>query len=332
MTEPKLPLNPMIRRALISVSDKDGLIDFAKALVARGVTILSTGGTAKALSGAGIPVEDVSSVTGFPEIMDGRVKTLHPKIHGGLLGRRDHDQDIAAMTKHQIGAIDLLVVNLYPFEATVASGAGFDDCIENIDVGGPAMIRAASKNHAFVTVLVDPADYERVLYDMDELDGATSAETRRDLAAIAFRRTAAYDAAIAQYFAAVGGERFPERLTITASRSQILRYGENPHQEAAIYLTEPAKPGIARARQIQGKELSYNNLNDTDAALDLLGELDATRPAVVIVKHANPCGVAYGSDLIDAYRRAFECDSVSAFGGIIAINRPLDGPTAAAIA
>ncbi len=331
MSDPALLPDHPIRRALISVSDKGGLVDFATALVERGVHILSTGGTAKTLSAAGIVVEDVSAVTGFPEIMDGRVKTLHPKIHGGLLGRRDNSQDLAAMIAHQIENIDLLVVNLYPFEATVASGAGFDDCVENIDVGGPAMIRAASKNHAFVTVLVDPADYERVLDDMDQLDGATSAQTRRDLAAIAFRRTASYDAAIAQYFSTIGDERFPERMTITANRSQILRYGENPHQEAAIYLTEPAKPGIARARQIQGKELSYNNLNDTDAALDLLGELDKDRPAVVIVKHANPCGVAYGHDLADAYMRAFDCDPVSAFGGIIAVNRPLDGPTALAI-
>ncbi len=320
-----------IRRALISVSDKSGIIDFARALAARDVEILSTGGTARSLSDAGIKVTDVSQVTGFPEIMDGRVKTLHPKVHGGLLARRDLDHHVAAMTDHGIEGIDLLVVNLYPFETTVAGGADFATCIENIDIGGPAMIRAAAKNHDFVTVIVDPADYDLVLDDLEANDGSTLLETRRALAGTAFRRTAAYDAAIGQYFAQLADEKFPERLTITATRGQILRYGENPHQEAAIYLTDPPLPGVARARQIQGKELSYNNLNDTDAALDLLSELPDKKPAVVIVKHANPCGVATADSLVEAYGQAFDCDPVSAFGGIIAVNQILDGPTAEAI-
>jgi len=317
-----------IRRALLSVSDKGGLVEFARFLAANDVELISTGGTAKALSDAGLKPREVSDLTGFPEMMDGRVKTLHPKVHGGLLALRDKPDHQKSMAIHGIGPIDLLVVNLYPFEQTVAKGAGRDECVENIDIGGPAMIRSASKNHAFVTVLVDPADYKHVIAEMSEEDGATTIALRQRLAATAFARTAAYDAAIAQWFARQAGEPFPTRLNVAAERRQVLRYGENPHQKAAFYVGGDSRPGIATARQMQGKELSYNNLNDTDAAYELVAEFDPATPAVAIIKHANPCGVAIGASPIDAYRKALACDPVSAFGGIIALNRTLDGAMA----
>lgn len=320
-----------IKRALLSVSDKTDLIEFGKFLAEQGVEILSTGGSAKALASAGVPVKEVASHTGFPEMMDGRVKTLHPKIHGGLLALRDNDNHVASMDEHDIGAIDLLVVNLYPFEETVEKGADFATCIENIDIGGPAMIRSASKNHAFVTVVVEASDYQEVMASIKENGGATSQELRTKLAAKAFARTGSYDAAISAWFAAELGETYPERINITATKQQTLRYGENPHQDAAFYLTRSAAPrrGIATAEQIQGKELSYNNLNDTDAAFELVSEFDPTEgPAVAIIKHANPCGVARGETFIEAYNKALVCDQTSAFGGIIAMNGMLDGETA----
>ncbi|MFH1806671.1 MAG: bifunctional phosphoribosylaminoimidazolecarboxamide formyltransferase/IMP cyclohydrolase [Pseudomonadota bacterium] len=320
-----------IARALISVSDKTGLVAFAQALHAQGVEILSTGGSAKAIEAAGIPVTEVASHTGFPEIMDGRVKTLHPKIHGGLLGRRSVSSHMQAMTDHDIAPIDLVAVNLYPFEETVAKGADFDTCIENIDIGGPGMIRSAAKNHESVTVIVDPADYDRVIAEMQANDGATSLETRRTLAARAYARTGAYDAAISSWFAGQLGETFPQRLNVSAELKQTLRYGENPHQEAAFYVSGKQRPGVATANQLQGKELSFNNLNDTDAAFELVSEF-ADKPAVAIIKHANPCGVAEGDTLLDAYHKALSCDPVSAFGGIIAVNRTLDAATAEEIA
>ncbi len=324
-----------IKRALLSVSDKSGLVEFGRFLSQQGVELLSTGGSAKALADAGIPVREVSDHTGFPEMMDGRVKTLHPKIHGGLLALRDKADHLAAMADHDIGAIDLLVVNLYPFEETVEKGADFATCIENIDIGGPAMIRSAAKNHKFVTVVVEADDYEAVKASMTENNGATSPELRRRLAARAFARTGSYDAAISVWFAEQLGESYPERLNITARRQQTLRYGENPHQDAAFYVSRSAtpRPGIATARQIQGKELSYNNLNDTDAAFELVSEFDPTSgPAVAIIKHANPCGVARAATLTEAYQRALLCDQTSAFGGIIALNQTLDGATAVEIA
>jgi phosphoribosylaminoimidazolecarboxamide formyltransferase / IMP cyclohydrolase len=317
-----------ITRALLSVSDKVGLVDLATALVARGVEILSTGGSAAALRAAGVPVTEVSDHTGFPEVMDGRVKTLHPRIHGGLLGRRDvHAEDMA---RHDIPPIDLLVSNLYPFEATVAKGGDFDACVENIDIGGPAMVRAAAKNHDFVVVLTDPARYGDLLDEMAANGGGTTQAFRRTCAQAAFARTAAYDAAVSTWFAGQLGETFPPVVAFAGRRREVLRYGENPHQQAAFYAGGPARPGIATATQVQGKELSYNNLNDTDAAFELAAEF--ARPAVVIVKHANPCGVAEGEDLCAAYDRALRCDPVSAFGGIIAVNRTLDVATAARIA
>jgi phosphoribosylaminoimidazolecarboxamide formyltransferase/IMP cyclohydrolase len=321
---------PVIRRALISVSDKTGLIDFARFLVDHGVQLLSTGGSAKAIREAGLPVTEVSDHTGFPEMLDGRVKTLHPKIHGGLLGIRDNKDHQAAMAEHGIAPIDLLVVNLYPFEATVARGAPFEDCIENIDIGGPALIRAASKNHNDVAVVVDTEDYAAVIESMTANKGATTLELRRRLAATAYARTGAYDAAISAWFADALDTPFPRRVAVGAELKQTLRYGENPHQQAALYLSGPSRPGVATAQQLQGKELSFNNINDTDAAYELVAEFD--KPAVAIIKHANPCGVAIGSDMKDAYLKALACDSVSAFGGIIALNRPLDGPTAEEIA
>ena len=321
---------PVIRRALISVSDKTGLVDFAKFLTERGVELLSTGGTAKALREAGLAVRDVSDHTGFPEIMDGRVKTLHPKIHGGILGIRGNLDHERAMREQAIAPIDLVVVNLYPFEATVAADAGFEDCIENIYIGGPALIRAAAKNHDHVVVVVDPHDYTRVMTDIKTHDGATSAGLRRRLAAAAFARTGAYDGAISTWFAAQNGEHFPRRLAVGARLSQLLRYGENPHQRAALYVTGEVRPGVATAQQLQGKELSFNNINDTDAAYELVAEF--REPAVAIIKHANPCGVATAADVVTAYRWALACDPVSAFGGIVALNRPLDGPTATQIA
>jgi len=317
-----------IRRALISVSDKDGLVAFGQALAAAGVDILSTGGSARALREAGVPVTDVSDHTGFPEILDGRVKTLVPQIHGGILGRRDLDTHRAQMEQHGIAPIDLVAVNLYPFEATVARGAADDDCVENIDIGGPALIRAAAKNHDFVTVLTDPAQYPAVL-DQLAAQGGTTLALRRRLAGEAYARTAAYDAAIAGWFADKRGDTLPARLTLAGERRQMLRYGENPHQQAAFYV-RGTRPGVATARQVQGKDLSFNNLNDTDAAFECVAEFD--EPTVVIVKHANPCGVATASTLAGAWDAALRCDPVSAFGGIIAVNRPLDGAAAEKIA
>jgi len=327
---------PIIRRALLSVSDKRGIADFARALAARGVELVSTGGTARVLQEAGLAVRDVAELTGFPEMMDGRVKTLHPAVHGGLLGIRDKAEHVHAMRAQGIGGIDLLAIGLYPFEEAIARGAAFAEAIENIDIGGPAMIRAAAKNHGWVTVVVDPADYGRVLAELETGDGATTLALRRELAAKAFARTAVYDAAIAGWFAATLGEKAPAYFALPGHLRQKLRYGENPHQEAAFYAT-PARgqprSGVATARQIQGKELSYNNLNDTDAAYELVAEFDpAAAPAVAIIKHANPCGVAVGATLADAYRKALASDPVSAFGGIVALNGVLDAEAARAIA
>ncbi len=321
-----------VTRALLSVSDKSGLIDFARALSAHGVELISTGGTAKAIAAAGLAVRDVSELTGFPEMMDGRVKTLHPKVHGGLLAIRANAEHADAMIAHDIVPIDLLVVNLYPFEATVEKGAGYDDCIENIDIGGPAMIRAAAKNHDDVAVVVESSDYQAVLDELSAHDGATTRTLRRRLAAKAYARTAAYDAAISNWFAEQLKTDAPEFRAVGGKLIQSLRYGENPHQTAAFYRTPEQRPGVSTARQIQGKELSYNNINDTDAAYECIGEFDAARTAAcVIVKHANPCGVAEGGDLVSAYRKALACDSTSAFGGIVALNRTLDADAARAI-
>jgi phosphoribosylaminoimidazolecarboxamide formyltransferase/IMP cyclohydrolase len=322
-----------IQRALISVSDKTGLAELGRFLAVRNVEVLSTGGSARALADAGVQVTEVGTHTGFPEIMDGRVKTLHPLIHGGILGRRTDPSHMAAMAEHAIQPIDLVVVNLYPFEATVAKGADFETCIENIDIGGPALIRAAAKNHESVTVITDPADYRAVMDEMATGDGATSADLRRRLAATAYARTAAYDAAIGRWFARQVGETFPRRFAIAGELAQSLRYGENPHQQAAFYRTGEARPGVATATQVQGKELSYNNLNDTDAAFELAAEMDGFgKPAVAIIKHANPCGVALGANLLEAWNKALRCDPVSAFGGIVAVNRPLDAAAAEAMA
>ncbi|HEX9931730.1 MAG TPA: bifunctional phosphoribosylaminoimidazolecarboxamide formyltransferase/IMP cyclohydrolase [Allosphingosinicella sp.] len=322
-----------IARALLSVSDKTGLAELGQALARHGVELVSTGGTAKALRDAGLEVRDVSELTGFPEMMDGRVKTLHPKVHGGLLAVRDDPEHRAAMEAHGIGAIDLVVVNLYPFAQTVARGAGRDEVIENIDIGGPSMVRSAAKNHAFVAIVTDPADYAELIAGLDANGGTTSLELRRRLAAKAFAATAAYDSAIAQWFAfADQRETFPETLPLTLKRGEALRYGENPHQQAALYLPAgPASRGIAQAEQVQGKELSYNNYNDADAALELMAEFRDAGPACVIVKHANPCGVAVAADLLGAYEEALACDPVSAFGGIVAVNAPLDAAAAEAI-
>ena len=317
-----------IKRALISVSDKTGLVDLARALAARGVEILSTGGTAQALRAAGVAVTEVSAHTGFPEILDGRVKTLVPQIHGGILGRRDLAEHVAQMAAHGIAPIDLVVVNLYPFEATVAAGGDWDACVETIDIGGPALIRAAAKNHDFVCVVTDAAQYGDVLSELAAA-GGTTLELRRRLAAAAYARTAAYDAAIAAWFAVQAGDALPERVAIAGVRKQALRYGENPHQAAALYVTG-TRPGVTLARQVQGKELSYNNINDTDAAFECVAEFAA--PAVVIVKHANPCGVAVAGDLASAWDAALRCDPVSAFGGIVACNRVLDEAAAEKIA
>ena len=319
-----------VTRALLSVSDKSGLVELARALAAHGVELLSTGGSAKTLRDAGIAVTEVADHTGFPEMMDGRVKTLHPTIHGGILAVRDDAAHAAAMRDHRIPPIDLVVVNLYPFEATVAGGAGFAACIENIDIGGPALLRAAAKNHADVAVVTDPADYAAVIAEMAASGGATTLSLRRRLAATALARTASYDAAISAWFAGANGETFPRRLAFGGSLRQTLRYGENPHQQAAFYAGGANRSGIATASQLQGKELSFNNLNDTDAAFECVAEFDA--PAVAIIKHANPCGVAVATDLRSAYLRALACDPVSAFGGIVALNRPLDGATAQEIA
>jgi phosphoribosylaminoimidazolecarboxamide formyltransferase/IMP cyclohydrolase len=317
-----------IRRALLSVSDKTDLIPFARALAEMGVELISTGGTSAALRNEGLAVRDVSELTGFPEMLDGRVKTLHPKVHGGLLavrGNAEHDAQAAA---HDIAPIDLVVVNLYPFEATVAKGADYDDCIENIDIGGPALIRGAAKNHAGVTVVVEPADYASVLEEMRAHGGATTLELRKALAAKAYARTAAYDSAISNWFAATLGEETPAWRTFGGRLRYPLRYGENPHQRAAFYASGDARPGAASAVQHQGKELSYNNLNDTDAAYELVAELGTGKPAVAIIKHANPCGVATGATLQEAYLKALRCDPVSAFGGIVALNGSIDAAAA----
>ncbi len=319
-----------VKRALVSVTDKTGLEPFALALKARGVEIVSTGGTAKMLKAAGIDVIDIAAFTGFPEIMDGRVKTLHPKVHGGILARRDSDAHLKAMKDNGIGAIDMVVVNLYAFTQAVAGGGDYDECVENIDIGGPAMIRASAKNHEFVAIVTDPNDYDAVLKDMEEHGGATSFALRRQLAANAFALTAHYDSAIAGWMAGqTSAKEFPRRASFAGSIKQTLRYGENPHQSAALYLDGSDRPGVATARQLQGKELSYNNLNDTDAAFELVAEFD--EPAVAIIKHANPCGAAIGRTPLDAYKQALLCDTVSAFGGIIALNRALDKDTAAEI-
>jgi phosphoribosylaminoimidazolecarboxamide formyltransferase/IMP cyclohydrolase len=322
---------PLVR-ALISVSDKTGLTEFAHALAGRGVQLISTGGTARALREAGLTVTDVADVTRYPEMMDGRVKTLHPAIHGGLLALRDVPDHAEAMRRHGIPPIDLLVCNLYPFEETAARKAEFAEIIENIDIGGPALIRAAAKNHGYVTVLTEPQDYARLLEELENHNGSTTRALRTALAAKAYARTAAYDSAIATWFAGALGDETPQRRVIAGELRQSLRYGENPHQSAALYLTSPHEPGAATARQIQGKELSFNNINDTDAAFLLVSEFDpAQGPAVAIIKHANPCGVARGQSVEAAYRRALACDPLSAFGGIIAVNQPLDCAAARAI-
>ena len=320
--------NVTIKRALLSVSDKNGLVELATALSGHGVELVSTGGTAKALRDAGLTVRDISDLTGFPEMMDGRVKTLHPKVHGGLLAVRDNPAHVASMEEHAIGAIDLVVVNLYPFVETVMKGAARDEIIENIDIGGPSMIRSAAKNHASVAIVTDPADYAMIA------SGTTTLDQRKKLAAKAYSATAVYDAMISQWFAFADQQQmFPDMMAMMANRGEDLRYGENPHQKAALYI--PAGPrgrGIAQAEQLQGKALSYNNYNDADAALELVSEFRDGPPTVVIVKHANPCGVASGATLLEAYQAALACDSVSAFGGIIAVNCPLDAATAEAMA
>jgi len=318
-----------LRRALISVSDKTGLEEFATVLAENGVELLSTGGTARALRDAGLSVTDVSEVTNFPEMMDGRVKTLHPMVHGGLLALRDNDAHLAAMEEHGIGAIDLLVVNLYPFEATVAAGADYATCIENIDIGGPAMIRAAAKNHAFVNVVVDPEQYQGLLLELAENDGATRLAFRQELALAAYGRTAAYDAAVSGWMAGAIRHPAPAYMAIGGKLSASMRYGENPHQAANFYTDGTGRPGVATAVQHQGKALSYNNINDTDAAFELVSEFAPTDGAAcAIIKHANPCGVAVGDSLVSAYKAAFDCDRTSAFGGIVALNQPLDAATA----
>src|SRR6202795_3506371 len=321
-----------VTRALLSVSDKTGLIEFARALASHGIELVSTGGTAKAIAAAGLKVRDVSELTGFPEMMDGRVKTLHPKVHGGLLAIRDNADHAQAMKAHGIAPIDLLVVNLYPFEATVDKGAGFGECIENIDIGGPAMIRAAAKNHDDVAVVVEASDYAAVLAELAQHGGATTLALRRRLAAKAYARTAAYDAAISNWFANALADIAPDYRAFGGRLIEKLRYGENPHQAAAFYRTPDPRFGVSTARQAQGKQLSYNNINDTDAAYECVAEFDPARiAACAIIKHANPCGVAEGEDLATAYRKALACDPVSAFGGIVALNRTLDAEAARAI-
>jgi phosphoribosylaminoimidazolecarboxamide formyltransferase/IMP cyclohydrolase len=318
-----------IRRALISVSDKSGIVEFAKALSERGVALVSTGGTSKLLSENGLSVSDVSDLTGFPEMMDGRVKTLHPNVHGGLLAIRENAEHQTAMKEHNILPIDLLVVNLYPFEETRAAGKDYETCVENIDIGGPAMIRAAAKNHADVTTLVDNKDFASVLDEMDALSGGTSLELRKRLAQKAYARTAAYDAAISNWLAEALEIDLPDYRATGGRLQQGLRYGENPHQNAGFYVTGENRPGVATAVQVQGKELSYNNINDTDAAYELVSEFDVSNGATcAIIKHANPCGVATATSAVEAFELALRCDPVSAFGGIIALNQTLDGPTA----
>jgi phosphoribosylaminoimidazolecarboxamide formyltransferase / IMP cyclohydrolase len=319
-----------VKRALLSVFDKTGVADFARDLQSLGIELLSTGGTHKLIAAQGTPVREVSDFTGFPEMMDGRVKTLHPKIHGGLLSVRDNPAHASAMEAHDIGAIDLVAVNLYPFEATVAKGAGYEEIIENIDIGGPAMIRSAAKNHAFVTVVVDPNDYPEIITSLKGAGGVSYA-LRQRLAAKAYARTAAYDSAISDWFAqTLGFDDMPFR-SFAGELREVMRYGENPHQWAAFYATGDKRPGVATATQVQGKSLSYNNLNDTDAAFELISEFDPATPAVAIIKHANPCGVATGPDLLTAYQRAFATDTTSAFGGIVALNGEIDAAVAAEI-
>ncbi|MBU6234561.1 MAG: bifunctional phosphoribosylaminoimidazolecarboxamide formyltransferase/IMP cyclohydrolase [Alphaproteobacteria bacterium] len=318
------PVKP--KRALLSVSDKTGLTELAKALADHGIELVSTGGTYKAIKDADIPVKDVSEITGFPEVMDGRVKTLHPSVHGGLLARRDDDAHLKAMADNGIGQIDIVVINLYPFAQTVAKGGDFALCVENIDIGGPAMIRAAAKNHDFVTVITDAADYDKIADELDHHKGHISYETRRAMAAKAYATTGAYDGAISAWFAKQLGQECPEVFVAAGTLKQTMRYGENPHQLAAFYADGSNRAGVALATQHQGKELSYNNLNDTDAAFELVSEFEA--PTVAIIKHANPCGVATHGSLFDAYRHALRCDPVSAFGGIVAMNRKLDAATA----
>lgn len=317
-----------IGRALISVSDKSGLLDLARALVAQGVELISTGGTAGMLRHAGLKVRDVSDVTGFPEMMDGRVKTLHPNVHGALLALRDDDEHLLAMAAHGIEPIDLLIVNLYPFEETVAKGADHATCIENIDIGGPAMIRAAAKNHRSVVVVTDPVDYAGVLDQMRANDGATTLMFRQKLALAAYGKTAAYDAAVSGWMAAAMDQPFPKQRTFAGRLGQGLRYGENPHQAAAFYTDGSNRQGVSTAQQLQGKDLSYNNINDTDAAYELVAEFAGAGPTCAIIKHANPCGVGQGGTLREAYLRAYGCDQTSAFGGIVALNEPLDAETA----
>ena len=317
-----------IGRALISVSDKTGLIELSRALAGFGVELISTGGTANMLRAAGLKVRDVAEVTGFPEMMDGRVKTLHPNIHGALLALRDDDEHLLAMAAHGIEPIDLLISNLYPFEDTVAKRADHATCIENIDIGGPAMIRAASKNHRFVTVITDPADYAALLEQMKASDGATSLAFRQKMALTAFSKTAAYDAAVAGWLSGEFREPFPRNKAFAGKFAQGLRYGENPHQQAAFYTDGSRREGVATARQWQGKELSYNNINDTDAAFELVAEFAGDGPVVAIIKHANPCGVAKALTLREAYLLAYRCDQTSAFGGIVALNMALDAETA----
>jgi len=319
----------MIQRALLSVSDRTGIVPFAAALVARGVALISTGGTARTLTAAGLPVTEVAEVTGFPEMLDGRVKTLHPAIHAGLLARRDRPLDLAALAERGIAPIDVVACNLYPFAQTVASGADGVDCIESIDIGGVALIRAAAKNHDAVTVVTDPADYEPVLAEIAAQGGAVGATMRHMLARKAYALTSAYDAAVAEWMAHDAGVLFPERTVLAGRLAQQLRYGENPHQAAALYLTGDGRSGVATARQLQGKELSYNNYSDADAAFELVTEF--APPAVAIVKHANPCGIAIGETLREAWEKALACDPVSAYGGVVALNRSLDAATAEAI-
>ncbi|MDV2966310.1 bifunctional phosphoribosylaminoimidazolecarboxamide formyltransferase/IMP cyclohydrolase [Nitratireductor aquimarinus] len=321
-----------VRRALLSVSDKSGIVDFARALSGRNVEIVSTGGTSKTLASEGIAVRDVSELTGFPEIMDGRVKTLHPGVHGGLLGIRDDADHASAMKEHDIAPIDLLVINLYPFEEVRFGGGDYATTVENIDIGGPAMLRAAAKNHAYVAVVTEPADYARILEALAENDGALPHRLRQELAAKAFARTAAYDAAISGWFAETLEVDAPDFRAVGGKLKEVMRYGENPHQKAGFYVTGESRPGVATATQLQGKQLSYNNINDTDAAFELVSEFSPERSAAVaIIKHANPCGVAEGATLREAYEKALACDPVSAFGGIVALNRPLDAEAATEI-
>ena len=328
---PPAPDRVAPKRALISVSDKTGLIEAAAALAAAGVELVSTGGTRAAIADAGLTVKDIAELTGFPEMMDGRVKTLHPVVHGGLLGVRDAAEHAKAMADHGIGAIDIVYVNLYPFEATVAKGGSFEDCVENIDIGGPAMVRSAAKNHGYVAICTELSDLQEVLAELKE-DGATTLALRKKLAARAYARTAAYDAAISAWFAQALDEEAPARRAFAGTLVQTMRYGENPHQAAAFYRFENPRIGVATAKQLQGKELSYNNINDTDAAYELIAEFDpAKAPACAIIKHANPCGVATGGSLAEAYERALACDPTSAFGGIVALNTKLDAATAAKV-